>query len=375
MFFYLSLLSLFWLAYLALESHSAAKARHSLPHIVHVNGTRGKSSVSRLIEAGLREGGLSVFCKTTGTLPMTIDVNGSETPIRRRGKPNIKEQLGIMRKAADQGAQVLVVECMAVQPELQYAAQHRILQADIGVITNVRRDHTDVMGKSLEEIAVSLSSTVPKSGVLFTAEDRMDHILRKKADSLGCEWHQVLPTGTEPDFDFPDNIALALSVCRHLGVPDATALCGMAHYRRDPYALSIYRIGAQLWINGLSINDPESIRLVYRRLDDRLRLGRRPLVLLINNRFDRSSRTQDMLGVCRELAPTHVLLTGASLGYMKWGLSRQLPRAEVTVLRPRQPLPTDILPENAVVYCIGNLAQGGLELIEAMKKEGEEFVP
>ncbi len=146
------------------EAHTARIARKKLAHVVHVNGTRGKSTVSRLIEAGLRAGGLRVFCKTTGTDPMTIDVNGCEQPIRRRGKANIKEQITILRRAAAQDAQVLVVECMAITPEFQQASQHDILRADIGVITNVRRDHTDVMGDTLPQIAEALCHTVPRGG-------------------------------------------------------------------------------------------------------------------------------------------------------------------------------------------------------------------
>ena len=48
----------------------------SLSHIplrIHVNGTRGKSSVTRLVAAGLREGGLRTFAKTTGTATSVID--------------------------------------------------------------------------------------------------------------------------------------------------------------------------------------------------------------------------------------------------------------------------------------------------------------
>ena len=50
----IALLALGWLAYLAWEARCAAKARASLAHVVHVNGTRGKSTVSRLIEAAGR---------------------------------------------------------------------------------------------------------------------------------------------------------------------------------------------------------------------------------------------------------------------------------------------------------------------------------
>ena len=58
-----------YLLYLLWEAHAVRIARKKLAHVVHVNGTRGKSTVSRLIEAGLREGGMRVFCKTTGTDP------------------------------------------------------------------------------------------------------------------------------------------------------------------------------------------------------------------------------------------------------------------------------------------------------------------
>ena len=113
-------LTLLWLCYLLWENRCAAKARRQLAHVIHVNGIRGKSTVSRLIDAGLRAGGLRVFCKTTGTDPMVIGVSGDEEPLVRRGKANIKEQIGILRQAAGQGAQVLVIECMALQPELQF---------------------------------------------------------------------------------------------------------------------------------------------------------------------------------------------------------------------------------------------------------------
>ena len=105
----IGILAVLWLLLLVFESYRARRARASIPHVVHVNGTRGKSTVSRLIDAGLRAGGLRVFCKTTGTDPMTIDVNDKEEPVLRKGGTNIREQLTILRHAAGQKADVLVV--------------------------------------------------------------------------------------------------------------------------------------------------------------------------------------------------------------------------------------------------------------------------
>lgn len=363
-----------WLIWLAVEAEQARRARRRISHIVHVNGTRGKSTVCRLIEAGMRASGRRTFCKTTGTDPMTIDVEGREEPIHRRGPTNIREQLAILKRAAEQGAEVLVVECMAIRPELQFAAQHQILRADVGVITNVRRDHTDVMGDTPEEICDALCNTIPRNGALFTAERAMAPRMEAAARRAGCRFQAVYPAGDEPDFDFPENIALALAVCQYLGADRGLALEGMRRYRRDPYALSLYRLHGGLLINGLSINDVQSTCMVWRELSARYKLEGKRLILLVNNRADRGSRTQDMLRVCSELAPLEVWLLGASLSYMKRGLRRMLPTAGVRVFLRAAEVDFSAVNSDAVLFAVGNLAGEGRTLIARMKEEGEAVV-
>lgn len=370
----IALLSLLYLLALWVEARQVQAARRSLPHVVHVNGTRGKSTTCRLIDAGLRAGGLRVFTKTTGTDPMTLEVDGRELPIIRRGKANIKEQIGILKKAAQQQAQVLVVECMAIQPELQYTAQHRILQADVGVITNVRRDHTDVMGQTLPEICTALCNTVPRGGILFTGEEHLAQQMAGAAKTLGSQFAAVRPRGDEPEFDFPENIALALAVCEHLGVDRDTALEGMRHYKRDPYALTLHRIHGSVWINGLSINDIQSTCMVWEQMAEKYELRQRRLILLVNNRADRGSRTQDMLQVCLALKPQEIWLLGASRSYMQRGLARHLPDAQVTWFARAQDLDFSGLDQNCAVFAVGNIAGEGRALMERVRKEGIAFV-
>lgn len=370
----IALLSLLWLCYLLWEARSNRISRGKIPHVVHVNGTRGKSTTSRLIEAGLRAGGLRVFCKTTGTDPMTIDTEGKEELIVRRGRANIKEQIAILRRAAAQRSDVLVVECMALQPELQYAAQHRILRADVGVITNVRRDHTDVMGETLPEICDVLCNTVPRNGALFTAEqdqaERMDAFARR----MGSAFFPVRPRGDEPEFDFAENIALACAVCEYLGVERETALRGMAGYKRDPYALSLHRLHGAAFIDGLSINDVQSTCMVWERLKEKYGFRDKELILLINNRADRGSRTQDMLRVCLELKPDRVWLLGAAGSYMRRNLARRLPSAGVTQFKSADAVDFTVLDEDCVVFAAGNIAKAGRELMARVREEGTPFV-
>src|SRR5687767_9147499 len=67
-----------------------------IPIRIHVNGTRGKSSVTRLIAAGLREGGIITCAKTTGTLARMIFPDGREVPVFRPSRPNVIEQIRIV---------------------------------------------------------------------------------------------------------------------------------------------------------------------------------------------------------------------------------------------------------------------------------------
>lgn len=360
---------------LALERRRALQNRKKLQHVIHVNGIRGKSTVTRLIDAGLRAGGFRVFCKTTGTVPMIIGTDHTARPLRRRGRANIKEQLDILRLAAQEEAQILVLECMAVDPALQRVAQHEMVRADIGVITNVRLDHTAEMGETLEEICDSLSSTIPKNGILFTADEQFFSRLAHNGEQIGCRTELARPKGNEPEFEFPENLALALSVCRYLGVAEETALKGMLHYQRDPYALSLYRLpGGGIFINGLSINDPQSTRLVFERLAERFDWDSRDLILLINNRPDRGYRTEHMVMVAQALQPTQVWLLGASQRAAARAILKKAPQLEVRRFSRAGELPLDQIPQGKVIFAVGNVAGPGHEVMRRVREEGEEYV-
>ena len=142
---------------------------HSIPIRIHINGTRGKSSVTRLIGAGLRAGGISNITKVTGTFPRLIIEDGTETYIHRKAAANILEQLSIVKYAASRNVKALVMECMALQPQYQTITEHQMIHSNIGVMTNIRLDHTDVMGHTLPEIAETLGRTIPKNEHLFTS--------------------------------------------------------------------------------------------------------------------------------------------------------------------------------------------------------------
>ena len=159
------------LIYLGYESITHNRRLKQIPIRIHVNGTRGKSSVARLIAAGVRAGGYRTVAKTTGTLARLIDVDGKEQPIYRVGFTNIAEQIDVIKWAHKQQAEAIIIECMALQPLLQSLCELKIVKATHGVLTNARPDHLDVMGPTERDVVKALAATVPIKQKFFTAED------------------------------------------------------------------------------------------------------------------------------------------------------------------------------------------------------------
>ena len=262
---------------------------------IHVNGTRGKSGVTRLIAGGLRAGGRKVVAKTTGTAAQLILPDGSEEPLQRRGPANIRENIGLINKAVALGADTIVFECMALQPELQNFCERRLIKSHIGVITNVRADHEDVMGKGLANIAAALANTIPQNGTLVTtpaaAELLAAHL---QGTSMVVADERELPAAALEGFPYPvvpENVALALKVCNLAGVDTATALAGMRQASPDAGNLHLCTVtlaGQKVrLIDALAANDPDSTAWLWEQYVGR---GKQAVVLL-NCRPDRKLRT------------------------------------------------------------------------------------
>lgn len=293
-----------------------------IPTRVLINGIRGKSSITRLCAGALRGGGLVTVAKTTGTAARFIHPDATEEPVYRKfGIANVVEQIGIVRRAAAYRPHALVIECMAVMPALQEVNQTKLIRSTIGVLCNVREDHLAEMGPTLDDVARSLSRSMPHGGICVTAERDRLHILREEAGKRDCRLIAVDPeTVTDAElrgfswFTFKENVAIALAVAELLGVDRATALQGMYDAPPDPGVLSVERYltpdGKPFrFANIFAANDPESTLMNVEQL---LSLGaiERPLHVLINCRPDRVERNGQMGELIPRLEPESVFLIG-----------------------------------------------------------------
>ncbi|MEO5986802.1 MAG: poly-gamma-glutamate synthase PgsB [Candidatus Limnocylindria bacterium] len=271
---------------------------------VHVNGIRGKSTVTRLVAAILRDGGFVTVAKTTGSAARVIGPDGSETAIPRRGAATILEQVDVVAEHVVGQVDALVVECMAVRPLYQQYAEDHLVRSDITIITNVRMDHQEEMGETLEEIADSLSLTIPRGGVLITAEERTDlrERLARNAAQRGSDMVYADPASVDglemADFEhleFRENVAIGLEVARQLGMNRDMAIRAMRKAVPDVGAVRLHRyaVGSKqvLWIPLFAVNDRESLLLSFDQLEPRFVPGA-TVIAVVNNRADRGRRAE-----------------------------------------------------------------------------------
>lgn len=310
---------------------------HRIEHRVLVNGIRGKSSITRLTAGALRGGGLVTVAKTTGTAARFIHPDASEEPVFRKfGIANIVEQIGVVRRAAAYRPDALVIECMAVQPDLQEINQTKLIRSTIGVLCNVREDHLAEMGPTLDDVARSLCRSMPIGGICVTAERERLAILEEEAARRDCELVVVDPESVSDAemagfawITFKENVAIALEVADLLGVNRGLALQGMWSAPPDPGVLSVeHRLVAGKRVrvaNVFAANDPESTLMNIDRLVDQGAI-RRPLHVVINCRPDRIERNGQMGALVERIDPDRVVLIGEPTRSARVAISPQYAR-------------------------------------------------
>ncbi len=353
---------------------------NKIPLRIHVNGTRGKSSVTRLIAAGLREGGLRTFAKTTGTAPRVIDADGKDRIIHRLRLPSIGEQVRLLKYFSSERPDVVVMECMAVQPQYQWIAEHQMVRSQIGVITNVRPDHLEEMGPTDNDVAFSLCNTIPVSGVLITGEDKKTDLMRditmENKSEFICSDEKQITKEELNKFNYmehPSNIAVALDVCKKAGINRDIALSGMHKVQPDVGALIAWNLdldGKKIkFVNGMAANDPVSTLQIWTFVIDRYP-AEGGTCIFFNSREDRPSRTQQMIELSlKEIKPDYLIIRGDKIKTIIQKHIHHSPKTKIIIVGLDNLIDDIIsnmqeLPNNTLIYAIGNQVGAGQEILE-----------
>jgi len=399
---------------LAVETLLLRRMRRRLPIRILVIGTRGKSSVTRLVHARLRDAGCRVLGKTTGSRPRILLPDGEETPITRRGAASILEQKRVLRRAVETLCDVLVIEGMAISPENAQAESLRIIQPTHILLTNARVDHVELAGSTERQVARSLTWAIPhgvpvyipqselgNGGVRDVLQSSGGHIIavpddggaRRNDAARGSDAASrnanpqaefVADTGAR---QFVSNLKLAEACCRDLGIrllSPCEPRSGLpADFHADPGELHVLIDPENdvVIANAFSANEPLSTELAVSAIyAEHPELVHRPMIGVFNVRHDRGDRTHLWLSALRRnMLPFAgmVLVGDRAHGHAAVRMIRQFTDIPAITLRERgaEQLAVRLgrMYRQRLLLCFGNFAGIGQELTDVWQRTCDEY--
>lgn len=354
-----------------IENRLHQRALEKIPLRILVNGTRGKTTVTRMTAAMLCEAGIRTCAKTTGSEARVILPDGSERPYRKRDRVSMMEQLPFVRMAVRGGAQAIVVECMAQRVENQRLMADKLIRPHYVLMTNAFVDHVEEIGATEEETVRVLAQSVPEDSCLIAQDARFDGLAKRTIRPEGEVDVSLLRDC--PYTVHEQNARLVLALAEELGIERETAYRGICGAKPDIGMVPKVHWGRCTVWNAFAANDPVSFAGV---MEACAREGK--YVLLFNHRADRAYRLEAFARAIErgEAKPERIGVMGEDRRWCAGYLARMTGvRAEavdqaytwIQALR-------DAADADCAVLCAGNIKGEGRLLMEKLMKEADMHV-
>ena len=254
-----------------------------IPIRILVTGSRGKSSLVRLLHAAFSACGVNTFARITGVLPREIGPGGRERVIRRVSPIHIAE-MGWWLTQVPADAEALVMENSAVTPDL--------LRPTLVVWTTLRPDHTELWGATRKDAARALMRGVPHGvpvagGPELNAPE-VQPMLRANANTLHlAQGAQGAGSHQEENVNLA---ALAFALCApHLDAEVARR--AMLDLPPDIADFRILEEDGDCLAAAFAANDRKSTEQLFAETG----WDERETTLLYHHRLDRAARLDDFL--------------------------------------------------------------------------------
>ena len=374
--------------YLIYERVVLDRLRKSIPLVITVTGTRGKSTVVRLLASILRESGKVVLAKSTGSQAQYVLPDGTVESVARRGVVSILEQKKALKKAVMLKADCLVVEIMSIRPENHFVESQRILKPDIVLLTNIRRDHTEAMGEKEEEIARVHHLDFADGAEVYVSQECQRYLDPKTFQARSLRLNvvsrtQISDTTNQKSVprrnEFPENLDLAAAVARRFGIDDAVIVGGIRNAIHDIGRLKIWTLqlgGKRIFVvNAFAANDPDSTSKVLEKGHEILAGKAGVYTGLLNLRADRPDRTVQWIdalnsGMANEFAQLYVLGGHANVVKRKVDTTQTLALKSPDIITQ---IVAEGMEEGGVIFGFGNIGGAGERLVEYWQREGKEY--
>ena len=206
---------------------------------IHVAGTKGKGSVSALIEAALAHAGLRVGRYASPhvervTERVSVQGHDVDEPTLARALNQALDAYEAARKAGTPAVDATWFDLLTAAAFLIFAETQRewavievglggrldstnIVDGEIAVVTNIALEHTEILGDTRAAIAGEKVGILKSGAVLITtlsADDEAGRVVQTRVDELGA---RVKRTRVDPSAPIEQiNLALAAAVLGEL---------------------------------------------------------------------------------------------------------------------------------------------------------------
>lgn len=304
-------------SYLILSDLLTRYYRKQIKLVIHVNGIRGKSTIVRMLDAVFREHGYQTFSKVTGTSPRYIGVDGIERDIKRINA-NILEQRRFLKKAAKEKADVLIIECMALKPELQTISE-KFLCSDIAIISNVKIDHLEVMGENHYQIARTLLRSARNNQKIIVGDKYIvDKYSDQYTDLIMANSYRVF------EGEHKSNTDIVFELVNDLKLDNKKAKRAIKNYNRDIGVSKTIDYQGSKVSSSFAVNDFESTIDFYKKYKSILESEYKDKdeVVWFNDRMDRPYRSKLFIKWLVKISPYKIILSGDRLNENRKNLKK-----------------------------------------------------
>jgi hypothetical protein len=165
---------------------------------IAVAGSRGKTSTVRRLDDVFNRRGYDTLTKITGNHPTLIH-NGEVHPIERLGpRTTLYENISVVGEFAPEldayaAEDVGIFENQGITEYTTRLINQQLIDPDIVVLTNVRQDHTDTLGKSRTNIARSFARSISSGTHVVSGEQHpvLHDYIRAEVERRGGTIEQV----------------------------------------------------------------------------------------------------------------------------------------------------------------------------------------
>lgn len=244
--------------------------------IIHVAGTAGKGTVASLIHSTLVKAGYKTglyMSPHTTTLIERIKLN--DRYIAAEALYNILDKIKPAMRKVDIppnffGMTLVIAFKYFIEEKCDYIVLEALLggeydhtniipSPEVAIITNVGYDHTDVLGKTLKQIATQKAGIIKKGTHFLTAEDkpRALKVLRER-----CEQKKVSFTHIEPNGDSYNTVnrRLAQAAIEKLGIKEKITKSIITYSAKLPCRQEIIQTHPMVMLDGA--HNPPKIKAI-----------------------------------------------------------------------------------------------------------------